>query len=124
MSLQLLILGNGFDLHCGLKSSYKDFFRASILDTYSEHNGFPNMEQDCEGFWESLLFRYYMKFNKQTNYNWCDIETIIKNTLCFVFFGEFDNSSTNIEHGIWKSALEFVRSRRDPHDELKVLMTQ
>lgn len=23
---QLLILGNGFDLHCGLKSSYKDFF--------------------------------------------------------------------------------------------------
>ena len=23
---QLIVLGNGFDLHCGLKSSYKDFF--------------------------------------------------------------------------------------------------
>ena len=25
-SKQLIVLGNGFDLKCGLKSSYKDFF--------------------------------------------------------------------------------------------------
>lgn len=28
---QLIILGNGFDLACGLKSSYSDFFKYILL---------------------------------------------------------------------------------------------
>lgn len=49
-SMQLLILGNGFDLHCGLKSSYKDFFRSEILDTYTEYWCYPKIKADCKGF--------------------------------------------------------------------------
>lgn len=37
---QLIVLGNGFDLHCGLKSSYKDFLYYVITQKYAEH--FPN----------------------------------------------------------------------------------
>ena len=29
---ELIILGNGFDLHCNLKSSFNDFFVAKELD--------------------------------------------------------------------------------------------
>ena len=79
-SSQLLILGNGFDLHCGLKSAYKDFFQSTILDTIGGRYGLPQMKAGVSGFWETLLFGYYTTFGK-VNYNWCDIETIIKNTV-------------------------------------------
>ena len=77
-SSQLLILGNGFDLHCGLKSAYKDFFQSTILDTIGGRFGLQQMKAGVSGFWETLLFGYYTTFGK-FNYNWCDIETIIKN---------------------------------------------
>ena len=93
-SSQLLIIGNGFDLHCGLKSAYKDFFQSTILDTIGERFGLQQMKAGVSGFWETLLFGYYTTFGK-VNYNWCDIETIIKNTvLCilvlFVFINFWD----------------------------------
>ena len=50
---QLLILGNGFDLHCGLKSSYFDFFQSTILDTISERFGIIGTKLDKPFyFWE------------------------------------------------------------------------
>ena len=53
---QLLILGNGFDLHCGLKSSYKDFFRSEILDTIGERYGLQQSKRgEVFGFWENSL---------------------------------------------------------------------
>lgn len=81
---QLLVLGNGFDLHCGLKSSYRDFFRSEILDTYSERCGYPKLKESCQGFWENLLFEYYKK-NDKADYTWCVIENIIKDTLVSLF---------------------------------------
>ena len=77
---QLLIIGNGFDLHCGLKSAYNDFFQSTILDTNDSNFGLAQMKAGVSGFWETLLFGYYTTFGK-VNYNWCDIETIIKNTV-------------------------------------------
>ena len=48
---QLLILGNGFDLHCGLESSYKDFFEIEILDIILEKDwNITKMRNDCSGF--------------------------------------------------------------------------
>ena len=32
---QLLILGNGFDLHCGLGSNYKNFLTYVITNKYN-----------------------------------------------------------------------------------------
>ncbi len=103
----LLILGNGFDLHSGLKSSYKDFFRSEILDTTTESFDIKQLKDGVTGFWESLLLKYYIHYGKQ-NYNWCDIERIIKDTLFSVFVDKMRLGAT-----IW----EIVSTRIDP--ELK-----
>ena len=105
-SSQLLILGNGFDLHCGLKSAYKDFFQSTILDSIGGRFGLQQMKANITGFWETLLFRYYSKFGK-FNYNWCDIETIIKNTVLAI---------GSHSKGIAFSALESVKRGEDPDD--------
>lgn len=82
---QLLILGNGFDLHCGLESSYKDFFEIEILDIILEKDwNITKMRNDCSGFWENLFLQYYLK-RRNDNYKWCDIESIVKETLFTIF---------------------------------------
>lgn len=115
---QLLILGNGFDLHCGLKSGYKDFFRNAILDTIKEKYHLQQMKVGVSGFWETLLFEYYKAYGNK-DYNWCDIESIIKDTLWLVVFGEKYAESSNINHGVWKSAVECTKLNLDPQDESK-----
>lgn len=137
-SSQLLILGNGFDLHCGLKSAYKDFFRSTILDTTGEQFNLKRMRAGVSGFWETLLFVYYKNSGK-TDYNWCDIETIIKNTVLaigshgkgFAFYalgnvkrGEDPNEvikSINepIEKFLYQSCMSFYYSfyRRKPYSD-------
>ena len=105
-SSQLLILGNGFDLHCGLKSAYKDFFQSTILDTIGGRYGLPQMKAGVSGFWETLLYGYYTTFGK-VNYNWCDIETIIKNTVLAI---------GNHNKGLAFEALESVKRREDPNE--------
>lgn len=102
-SSQLLILGNGFDLHCGLKSSYKDFFQSTIRDTIGGRYDLQQMKAGVSGFWETLLFGYYTTFGK-VNYNWCDIETIIKNTVLAI---------GNRNKGLAFEALESVKRRED-----------
>lgn len=113
---QLLILGNGFDLHCGLKSSYKDFFENEILDLYSEKCGYPKIKQGCSGFWEGLLFQYYLQ-NGNEDYNWCDIEKIIMETLWQICFGNNINEPANINSGIWIAALQRRNNGLFPIDE-------
>lgn len=105
-SSQLLILGNGFDLHCGLKSSYKDFFQSTILDTIGGRYDLQQMKAGVSGFWETLLFGYYTTFGK-VNYNWCDIETIIKNTVLAI---------GNRNKGLAFEALESVKRREDSNE--------
>ena len=106
MTSQLLILGNGFDLHCGLQSSYKSFFRQEILDTTTVNFGVIQLKAGVTGFWEKLLLEYY-KIDKKTDYKWCDIEAIIKDTLWLIYFGE-DYNSVDINRGMWKNALLYT----------------
>lgn len=107
MTSQLLILGNGFDLHCGLKSSYKDFFLREIIDTTNARYGLAQIKRGVVGFWEELLVEYY-KTNKNLVQNWCDIETIIKETLWQIFFGNIGPSNyTNNDIG--KLALSYEK---------------
>ena len=61
---QLLIIGNGFDLACGLKSSYKDFF-----DNYFSTN--PKM------YWERYFQNMSYLNSGKDDYSWTDIETQI-----------------------------------------------
>lgn len=60
---QLIILGNGFDLACGLKSSYSDFFDYIFTKTVHKNN-----------YWYRI-FSY--SFRDRSNKNWTDIESRI-----------------------------------------------
>lgn len=102
-SAQLLIIGNGFDLHCGLQSSYKDFFRMTILDTLGEPFNLIQMKIGVSGFWEHLLFEYYKTY-AYTDYNWCDIESIIQETLWSIFIDQNTNDDC-----LLKKALNLIK---------------
>lgn len=113
---QLIIIGNGFDLHCGLKSSYKNFFRNEILNVFSEQCGYPTIKNGCEGFWEELLFHYYLE-NENCDYLWCEIETIIKTSLFQICFGDDYNLQNIISNGIWKKAFQYAKSLRNINED-------
>ena len=116
---QLLILGNGFDVHCGLQSRYRDFFRSSILDTIGESFGLNQLQAGTSGFWESLLLEYH-KINPSDDYKWCNVEEIIKNTLLAIYFGNND-PELNIHKGLcYKASMYIHKLRATLHlDELK-----
>ena len=65
---QLLIIGNGFDLACGLKSSYKDFF-----DNYLNSISSTNSKMYWERYFQNMS---YLNSDKG-DYSWTDIETQI-----------------------------------------------
>ena len=98
MEGNLLVLGNGFDLHCGLKSRFSDFFEDKCLKAneelyscYREGNfsSAKNLFHKHEGilnFWSYLFYiNYYSEsrfvINKNKNTNWFDIEELIKDAL-------------------------------------------
>ena len=65
---QLLIIGNGFDLACGLKSSYKDFF-----ENYFKSISSTNSKMYWERYFQNMS--YYN--SDKDDYSWTDIETQI-----------------------------------------------
>lgn len=104
---QLLILGNGFDLNCGLKSSYKDFFdwkykeksqdfklddffstlKEKIENVKKTRRGefYPYLTEKFNNLnsWDFLfLIHTFLEKNEEENlFRWCDIERIIGTTL-------------------------------------------
>lgn len=101
-----LVIGNGYDLHCGLKSSYADFFMRDAdknnyfnkwLDEFKEKislNAFTTEQSkedvlvefkniDKLNVWD-LFFYIETKTTNQNNkeaWLWCDIETVMYNSL-------------------------------------------
>ena len=82
---QLLILGNGFDLHCDLKSSYQDFM-THIVDKFSHEDEAGSDKDIFDKFIEKLnsdtidekLNLWYLIFlHEQSITNWFDIENTI-----------------------------------------------
>ncbi len=107
MNTQLLILGNGFDLQCNLKSSYEDFFKNALIDTHGESFGLEQLRDGVSGFWEILLYHYYLT-NKSANLMWYDIESIIKKTLFKIF------DKDNLGFTFWSKALS--RAKKIPNN--------
>lgn len=79
----ILVIGNGFDLHCGLKSSFKNFFDSELRLA----NGRFNEERICGNIWY-LIFTYafmldrdnggkLVPFVNKNNPLWMDIEAYI-----------------------------------------------
>ena len=65
---QLLIIGNGFDLACGLKSRYKDFFDNYLRTITSS---------DSKMYWEKYFQKISCLNRSKDDYSWTDIETQI-----------------------------------------------
>lgn len=113
---QLIILGNGFDLHCGLKSDYESFFNHIILSNDSTSQC-PRLRLTNPGFWEALLFTYYEKFGIDTN-KWCDIEAIIKDVLWLLCFGKSERLGET-RSSIRYSAFQCIKDKRNPKYEFR-----
>lgn len=126
-----LVIGNGYDLHCGLKSSYADFFMRDAdknnyfnnwLDDFKEKinlNAFTT-EQSKEDVWVEFksidelniwdLF-FYIE-TKRTNQNnkeawlWCDIETVMYNSL-----KSYDSRECNTNLFRWENVYKAITKK-------------
>ena len=90
----LLVIGNGFDLNCGLKSSFNDFFKTKISTIKSAADTYLNVV--CDNIWYLLFYfafydeTYYdSEFNQIvekipiSNPRWMDIESFVKKIVTF-----------------------------------------
>lgn len=83
----LIILGNGFDLNCGLASRFSDFFEfkfKSKLDYFFLYEHFEN-DICVSNIWYLLLYlEYYAdksRLNKNSEVKWMDVESFIKSII-------------------------------------------
>lgn len=65
---QLIILGNGFDLTCELKSKFFDFYGIRTSRTFSVES----IPEDVRNAWDMILAE-----KGQDDSLWCDIESLI-----------------------------------------------
>ena len=80
----LLVIGNGFDLSCGLASSFKDFFepRMRVIDSIVSEKGscdYGAIKARGLTAWDLILRSRKDMEARAFNVNWCDVETAIAN---------------------------------------------
>ena len=80
----LIVIDNGFDLSCGLASSFKDFFepRMKVIDSLVSEEGACDYETiKARGLtaWDLILRSRKDMEARAFNVNWCDVETAIAN---------------------------------------------
>lgn len=80
---QLIILGNGFDLTCGLKSKFSDFYNNRTNGT----NSIESIPEDERNVWDVILSE-----KRKNDSLWCDIESLIST---YVF--QDDGSSSRLD---------------------------
>ena len=116
---QLIILGNGFDLACKLKSSYFDFFQyhfaevakhSTIQNYYERELLNKNFEDILKkiSFWDVIFIYEYcnQKLNEQSEWN--NIEDTIYKVLHYLVS---EDSSTNLS-GATKGLLDNFKHYR------------
>lgn len=80
----LIVIGNGFDLSCGLASSFKDFFepRMKVIDSIVSEEGacdYGAIKARGLTAWDLILRSRKDMEARAFNVNWCDVETAIAN---------------------------------------------
>ncbi|NEX53098.1 hypothetical protein GTP07_08705 [Lactococcus lactis] len=107
---QLIILGNGFDLACGLKSTYRDFFDYILYKKEAENN-----------YWY-FVFQSLNSRNRLNN-NWTDIERQILVELKNIEFlykkGIFKKGELNVR----SKASDFVNSLSESPEDYSLRVT-
>lgn len=81
---QLIILGNGFDLTCGLKSKFSDFYS----DRTHGKSSIESIPEDERNVWDVILSEI-----GENNPLWCNIERLIST---YVF--QEDESGSRLDH--------------------------
>lgn len=71
---QLIVIGNGFDLECGLASGFADFVRARNLAFEDEETDKENRYGFTRTIWDAIL-------ESLGDVNWCDVESAISKWL-------------------------------------------
>lgn len=76
---QLVIIGNGFDLECGLRSRFADFFRVRLemLKTISRGSDSVKKNAWYESVVSNNLTAWDFMLADEHDGNWCDIEATI-----------------------------------------------
>lgn len=121
---QLLILGNGFDLHCGLKSRYSDFFSIRLKPVLNET--LSNAASAPYSFYKSGLTVWDLIFSllgplKQPSpsVRWCDVEYVMKEVLSHSDAISSKNLAFITVADIY-SALKHNKIQRNKHDSVYV----
>ena len=90
-----LIIGNGFDLHCHMKTSYKDFFL---------HDEKKN--ELCKILIDkfNIFMKDYWEYNSSTFIHNCDIfdDIVINNIWDFFFYLNSNNNNNNLNQKEWR----------------------
>lgn len=130
---RILVIGNGFDLSCGLKSRYSDFFKQRFTDLFGDQTDYDT-EQSYLNSWNSVnvstgqkgdyfklnkdrwpegitrwdcIFLFAEKFlDNKENGQWQNIENIIFNVVSIVLWPKN-------EEKLFRSNLHFKRSYGD-----------
>lgn len=114
----ILVVGNGFDLHCGLKSSFKNFFDSELR----LGNGRLNENRIIDNIWY-LIFTYAFMLNsdkggklvpfiKNNDPLWMDIESYIdkvfktKNSIGELRIYDFIKNKLNFEPSLEEIAFQ------------------
>lgn len=92
----ILVIGNGFDLHCGLKSSFKDFFESEL-----KSGQLLNVQKIKSNIWY-LIFTFAFMLNNGKN----DKAKLIK---CI-----------NKDNPLWMDVEDYIASVFDLHTNSKV----
>lgn len=127
---QLIILGNGFDLTCGLSSKYSDFFQKRlseeqieiIFSSYEDYKDYLeitqsrsvsyNISKNIHEIFENItiwdLIFHMNRLHKDVN--WCDVENIMDNFL--------NNTHMNNNVNIYIKDIQHALERRYKKVEL------
>lgn len=143
----LVILGNGADLACGLASNYYDFFQwqfKKILESqgcdsteknifecakkYYTQNASALVKSAITGFqnfWTVLFLAQNSKANVE-KYDWCNIESIIKETVTeCVYYDDLICGGRYLEdpsHFLIGKLVEKYKNKTDPVNSLTVFL--
>lgn len=118
-----LIIGNGFDLYCGMKTKYSDFFKNNIskidfdnwvndfsFSTVRNYVNFKNdiinrkelwtniNDFDSTSSWDLLFYFASKKDSTSDEWNWCDVEAKMFEWLNPIDSGNSKNTKFNFEY--------------------------
>lgn len=94
-SKSIFIIGNGFDLNCGLSTKFSHFFETKLKDIKAAaDNYYPNTTRTCNLWYLLLYYAFYDENYYESEYCqfveriekddilWMDVEGFIKKILC------------------------------------------